>query len=87
MTKKTSSKKSAPHTASFEASIQELEGLIERMESGDQTLEQSLQDFERGVELIRTSQQALQKAEQKVQILMEKSGTAELQPFSEDDIA
>jgi len=68
----------------FEAAIKELESLVERMEQGDQSLEQSLKDFERGVELTRTCQQALKQAEQKVQLLLEQSGKAELAPFDDE---
>ena len=65
----------------FEASLQELEVLVERMEQGDLSLEQSLKDFERGVALTRACQQALQEAEQKVQILMRKDEEADLSAF------
>jgi len=68
----------------FEAAIKELESLVERMEQGDQSLEQSLKDFERGVELTRTCQKALKQAEQKVQLLVEQSGQAELTPFDDE---
>jgi len=70
----------------FEASLKELETLVETMEKGDLSLEDSLGHFERGVQLSRTCQQALKDAEQKVDILMKKSGQDELAPFdSEDD--
>lgn len=69
----------------FEKSLQELEQLVERMEQGDLSLEQSLKDFERGIELTRSCQQALQAAEQRVQILLEKSEQAELVDFEERD--
>jgi len=68
----------------FEAAIKELESLVERMEQGDQSLEQSLKDFERGVELTRTCQQALKQAEQKVQQLQEQTGQAVLTPLDDD---
>lgn len=67
----------------FEASLKELEALVEKMEQGDLTLEQSLKDFERGVALTRACQQALREAEQKVQILADKSDQAELSPFED----
>lgn len=73
---------------SFETAISELEHIVAQLESGDLELEQSLKLFERGIELTRLSQAKLQEAEQKVQILMEKNGQLELQPFSEQaDIA
>ena len=65
----------------FEASLSELEKLVDNMESGDLPLEEALKSFERGVELTRQCQQQLKEAEQKVQILTEKSLDAELEPF------
>jgi exodeoxyribonuclease VII small subunit len=83
---KKTAKKSASKSSEldFEAAIKELESLVERMEQGDQSLEQSLKDFERGVELTRTCQKALKQAEQKVQLLLEQSGQAELTPFDDE---
>jgi exodeoxyribonuclease VII small subunit len=60
----------------FEKSLDELEGLVDRMEQGDSSLEDSLKDFERGIELTRNCQTALAEAEQKVQILLKKNGKA-----------
>jgi exodeoxyribonuclease VII small subunit len=78
--------KKIPEQPDFEASLKELETLVETMEKGDLSLEDSLSHFERGVQLSRTCQQALKDAEQKVDILMKKSGQDELAPFdSEDD--
>lgn len=65
----------------FEASLKELEELVEKMEQGDLSLEQSLKDFERGVALTRACQQALQEAEQKVKILASKGEEDELENF------
>ncbi len=55
----------------FETSLQALEALVERMERGDLTLEESLLQFEQGMILIKSCQHALQAAEQKVRILTE----------------
>lgn len=57
----------------FEKSLAELEQLVEQMEQGDLSLEESLKQFERGIALTRACQQALQAAEQKVQILLNES--------------
>lgn len=69
----------------FERSIAELEALVERMESGELTLEQSLKDFERGVALTRSCQKALTDAEQKVKILLSRDGEAGLRDFEAAD--
>lgn len=81
-------RKSGPkgeETFDFEAALAELEQLVETMEQGDLTLEQSLKDFERGIQLTRSCQKALSEAEQKVQILLEKNGTEELRPFTPEE--
>ena len=65
----------------FETALQELEGLVEQMERGEMSLEDTLKHFERGISLTRSCQQALKDAEQKVEILMKKSGNAGLEPF------
>jgi len=69
----------------FETALAELESLVERMEQGDLTLEESLRQFETGIKLTRACQQALQDAEQKVEILLGKDASAELQPFTAHD--
>ncbi|MFD1260018.1 exodeoxyribonuclease VII small subunit [Entomomonas asaccharolytica] len=66
---------------SFEVSLVELQALVERMESGKLTLEESLADFEKGIGLTRECQSALTDAEQKVQMLLEKSDKVETIPF------
>ncbi|MEB4590613.1 exodeoxyribonuclease VII small subunit [Candidatus Thiothrix sp. Deng01] len=53
----------------FEAAMAELENLVQRMESGELTLEASLKEFERGVQLTRLCQEALNAAEQRVKLL------------------
>ena len=77
-----SKKKTEP--ASFEEALNELEALVEQMESGDMSLEQSLGAFERGIALTRQCQQALQAAEQKVEILTAKTADAATEPFDDD---
>ncbi|MFP4147185.1 MAG: exodeoxyribonuclease VII small subunit [Halorhodospira sp.] len=69
----------------FEQSLAELEALVERMEHGEQTLEQALRDFERGIHLTRHCQKALSAAEQKVEILLESSEDGDVGPFQPDD--
>jgi exodeoxyribonuclease VII small subunit len=69
----------------FEQALAELEALVEKMEQGDLSLEESLQSFERGIQLTRNCQQALQEAEQKVQVLLEKDGGEQLQDFAARD--
>jgi len=67
--------------STFESHLNELEQLVERMEQGDQTLEQSLEDFERGVALTRACEKTLRQAEQRVEQLVKKHGEMKLEPF------
>ncbi|HIC47862.1 MAG TPA: exodeoxyribonuclease VII small subunit [Methylophaga aminisulfidivorans] len=65
----------------YEAAVKELEALVERLEQGDISLEESLKLYERGVLLTRDCQESLQAAEQKVQMLLQQSGQNNLVDF------
>jgi len=69
----------------FEKDLQELESLVEKMEGGELSLEESLVHFERGIALTRSCQKALSEAEQKIQILLSEDGSQSLQAFSSDE--
>jgi exodeoxyribonuclease VII small subunit len=58
----------------FEQALDQLENLVEAMEGGDLSLEDSLKAFEQGIKLSRECQTALATAEQKVQLLLEENG-------------
>ena len=66
----------------FEEALSELEGLVERLERGDLPLDEALKTFERGVELTRHCQSSLKSAQQKVEILLKRGSSAEIEPFS-----
>lgn len=61
----------------FEKALTDLEAIVEKLEQGDLPLDESLKAFERGVELTRHCQVALKQAEQKVEILLRKTGQPE----------
>ena len=86
VTKKTKDSKDA-ETPDLEKSLAELEQIVEKLEAGDLTLDESLKQFERGVQLTRQCQTALRTAEQKVEILLKKSGADnfEVEPFDAPD--
>lgn len=71
-------------TPDFEQALKELEAIVERMERGDATLEESLRQFERGIALTRACQQALKSAEQKVDILIEENGKIDTRSLDVD---
>ena len=69
----------------FEKAYQELEGIVERMERGEQDLEKSLSDFERGVALMKHCHSMLKDAEQKVEILVkDNQGLFNSQTFEQE---
>jgi len=71
-----------PENLSFEEAMSELEGIVQAMEHGSLTLEQSLKQFERGVQLVNASNEKLKSAEQKVSILMSNDPDAPLVSMS-----
>lgn len=77
-------KKPAP-PPNFEAALAELEKIVEQMESGEQSLEESLKSFQRGIELTRACQQGLREAEQRVEMLIKKNGEFALEPLPNED--
>lgn len=80
--------KKIPKSLGFEDALAELETLVTGLESGEQSLEESLAQFERGITLTRHCQQSLKNAEQKVQVLMQDSDTeAELEDLDTADEA
>jgi exodeoxyribonuclease VII small subunit len=69
----------------FEQAFRELEGLVEKLERGDLTLEESLQAYERGLALHRACQQTLEGAQRQVDVLTRKDGAPDVRPFESDD--
>ncbi len=77
--------------ANFEQSLEKLESLVDALETGDLTLEQSLKSFEEGIALTRACQTALNEAEQTVKVLTEKNGEpvfedTSFEPTESDDL-
>ena len=69
----------------FEQSLAELETLVQKMESGDMSLEASLKAVEQGIRVTRDCQKALTAAAQKVQRLVEQNGELTTEPFNAVD--
>jgi exodeoxyribonuclease VII small subunit len=68
----------------FEQSLTDLQTLVERLENGELSLEDSLTAFEQGIRLTRECQGALVQAEQKVQLLLERDGELVEEALDED---
>lgn len=67
-------RKSTPKSVDFEKSLKQLETLVNKLEKGELSLEESLKHFEQGVKLTRECRQALQSAEQKIAVLSKEDG-------------
>ncbi|MGV6810599.1 MAG: exodeoxyribonuclease VII small subunit [bacterium] len=59
-----------PSPESFESALKTLEKIVQQMEQGELSLDESLQHFEQGVQLTRYCQTILNDAEQRVSTLM-----------------
>ncbi|MBW1666889.1 MAG: exodeoxyribonuclease VII small subunit [Deltaproteobacteria bacterium] len=70
----------------FEEAMGRLEEIVEKLESGDLSLEDSLKMFEEGMKLIRFCSEKLEEAEQKVTMLVKESGGKFVQqPFEAEE--
>ena len=67
----------------FEASLEELEKIVQQMEAGELPLEKSLELFERGVGLSDTCRKQLDEAETRIEILLKKGKKMEPAPMPE----
>ncbi|MDE2406269.1 MAG: exodeoxyribonuclease VII small subunit [Xanthomonadaceae bacterium] len=69
--------------ADFEQSMQALEALVEKMETGEMTLEESLTAYERGVGLYRQCQGTLEQAELRVRLLTDPARPEDARDFDD----
>ncbi|MBI3019510.1 MAG: exodeoxyribonuclease VII small subunit [Deltaproteobacteria bacterium] len=66
----------------FEKSLEKLEGMVKKLESGELSLEDSVKAFEEGVQLAAHCGKKLDEAEKKVEILLQKDGALVKEPFN-----
>ena len=73
-----------PSNKKFEAALEDLELVVEQLETGELSLEDSLEAFEKGVGLVKYCNQKLDEVEKKVELLVkDKEGTLQLKAFEE----
>ena len=65
-------------TVNFEVSLQKLKKIIEKLEDGDISLEESVKSFEEGIGLVKECQKQLAQAELKVKKLLDNGDTVDL---------
>ncbi|HCH4270636.1 exodeoxyribonuclease VII small subunit [Vibrio parahaemolyticus] len=73
-----------PENMTFEATIEELDSLVDQLENGALALDDALRKFERGIALARAGQTKLSDAEQRVSILLSEDDEAPLSDFKPD---
>jgi len=72
----------------FEEAIEDLEKIVERLESGELSLEDSLTAFEDGVRLIKICNQKLAEVEKKIELLVkDKDGKLQLKPLDKSAVS
>jgi exodeoxyribonuclease VII small subunit len=69
--KGTGQPKKAEETESFEQAVTELEEIVNKLEKGELTLDESIQYFQRGVELTKYCSKKLDEAERSITMLIE----------------
>jgi len=69
----------------FEKALQQLEKIVNSMESGELGLEDSLKQFEQGIILAKNCQDTLNNAETRVEQLIEKNGLQQTIPFEDSN--
>jgi exodeoxyribonuclease VII small subunit len=76
--------------AGFEEQLTQLEAVVERLERGDLTLDESVRLFEEGMKLSHACKEQLEEAEGRIQVLVETKGgkmqVAELELDGGDDL-
>jgi exodeoxyribonuclease VII small subunit len=71
---------------SFEEALKGLEAVVERLESGEPPLEESIRLFEEGMRLSETCRKRLDEADRKIELLLRKPGGISRETAEEDDI-
>ena len=74
------------NSQSFELALEDLEQMVEQLESGDLSLEDSLAAFEKGVALVKYCNQKLSEVEKKIELLVrDKDGKLQLKALESID--
>lgn len=70
----------------FEAALRDLEGIVEKLETGELSLEEALGAFEEGVSLVRYLEDTLTAVEKRIEVLTrDQGGEFQLQAVTEED--
>ena len=82
-------KKAKPADVPFEAALEELHAVVDRLDGGELPLDESLEQFERGMTLLKQCHATLTAAEKRVELLtgVGEDGTPETAPFDTEATA
>ena len=69
----------------FENSLETLEQITKDLENGELSLDDSLKKFDEGIKLAELCNKKLNEAQTKIDILLNKDGTATEEPFTDQD--
>jgi exodeoxyribonuclease VII small subunit len=69
----------------FEDALKKLEKIVQDLESGKLSLDDSLKKYEEGVRLSRFCHKTLKEAQKKIQVLTKKGEDFQLKPFTESN--
>ena len=82
MTEEARASSSPKEEARYEEIVQRLTKVVERLEGGGLSLEESIAAFEEGIQLARAGAAKLEEAERKVELLLENDRVA---PFGSEE--
>lgn len=70
----------------FEDALSRLEEIVQKMEAGDLSLDESLKAFEEGIKLVRLCSKKLEETERRIELLMKnEQGEPVLVPFPQEE--
>lgn len=72
--------------ATFEERLTALETVVERLERGELSLDESVRLYEEGVQLSNSCKAELEKAEGRIQVLVETRGAGKTETFEEGEL-
>ena len=70
----------------FEEALKKLEQIVEELEGGELSLEESLKQYEEGVHLSKLCAKRLEEAKKKIELLMKEDGRLFTKPIREEDL-
>ena len=66
---------------SYEENIEQIDEILEKLESEELSLDDSISEYEKAIKLIKDSEKLLEAGEGKVMKVLEKNGKVEMEEF------